>query len=644
MASLGTSEGTLQVDGEGPDGSDKPPPHISSKLNEAAPASSPDTSAASTTPQTLTGPTTTGTDRSKTLTPGALTVTPSSETMNGSSAAAQGQTAYPLPPPDAGTYEHKQPGHTRKTLEKLVAAEHQSEVVENKQINQSSAQSPYRNRAQRSMSSASRNSDLTGVNGGTSSSPSSPTDSDWGTSAPPSRSPSRPTSRAPSVSAGVSGNKVTSPPVDSKKVKSGKNKDEAPQTPSGKNGKTPSVHSDHKFHLKDLLSGTPKLARKISHRSTSSRKSDSEAEGGASVSGKARSTNGESTTSLSKKYGVCQKLAIGKGATSVVRLAHKWDRSEEKLYAIKEFRKRRKNETEKEYVKKLTAEFCISSALHHPNIVETVDLVQDESQHWCEVMEFCPGGDLYAAIKKGGMSPSEVECCFKQILYGVQYLHSQGVAHRDIKPENLFFDAKGHLKIGDYGASTVYRLPWENTVHMSSGLCGSEPYIAPEQFLGKRKTGSLTFLKRNQGELTTCPDIFNFMRWWNGSAYDARLVDIWACGIVYYCLHFQELPWRAAQPVSDTLYAAYAQACSNPLPAISSCPTTINNLSPRVCRSLIRRMLEPDPRQRCTIEEAAKHSWIREIEVCYEVDHPRHVHVSARAMANANASHLGIVM
>jgi len=103
------------------------------------------------------------------------------------------------------------------------------------------------------------------------------------------------------------------------------------------------------------------------------------------------------------------------------------------------------------------------------------------------------------------MSPSEVECCFKQILNGVAYLHNQGVAHRDIKPENLFFDIKGHLKvcvsgtlllgvvhvtssqIGDYGSSTVYRLPWEATVHMSTGLCGSEPYIAPEQFLGKRK-------------------------------------------------------------------------------------------------------------------------------------------------------------
>ena len=114
---------------------------------------------------------------------------------------------------------------------------------------------------------------------------------------------------------------------------------------------------------------------------------------------------------------------------------------------LQEFRKRRKNETEKEYVKKLTAEFCISSTLHHINIVETVDLVQDESLHWCEVMEFCPGGDLYAAIKRGGMSPAEVECCFKQILTGVAYLHSQGVAHRDIKPENLFFDTKGHLKV-----------------------------------------------------------------------------------------------------------------------------------------------------------------------------------------------------
>jgi len=54
---------------------------------------------------------------------------------------------------------------------------------------------------------------------------------------------------------------------------------------------------------------------------------------------------------------------------------------------------------------------------------------------------------LLTVYAYSGMSPSEVECCFKQILNGVAYLHSQGVAHRDIKPENLFFDTKGHLKV-----------------------------------------------------------------------------------------------------------------------------------------------------------------------------------------------------
>lgn len=69
--------------------------------------------------------------------------------------------------------------------------------------------------------------------------------------------------------------------------------------------------------------------------SRSSKRSDSDAGSDGGKGGKTKSTAGDSTLSLAKKYGVCQKVAIGKGATSVVRLAHKWDRSEEKLYAVK---------------------------------------------------------------------------------------------------------------------------------------------------------------------------------------------------------------------------------------------------------------------------------------------------------------------
>jgi protein-serine/threonine kinase len=59
------------------------------------------------------------------------------------------------------------------------------------------------------------------------------------------------------------------------------------------------------------------------------------------------------------------------------------------------------------------------------------------------------------------MSPSEIECCFRQILQGVSYLHSQGVAHRDIKPENIFFSGKGHLKVG----RMAYRLPSDTHIN-----------------------------------------------------------------------------------------------------------------------------------------------------------------------------------
>ncbi|ADV22924.1 HAL protein kinase [Cryptococcus gattii E566] len=357
----------------------------------------------------------------------------------------------------------------------------------------------------------------------------------------------------------------------------------------------PAGNTGTKFTLKDLVGLGDNKVKKAS-AAGSAKGSDRGSTRGSEVG------DNNSTASLLKKYGVCDRAAIGKGATAVVRLAHKWDRREEKLYAVKEFRKRRKNETEKDYVKKLTSEFCISSTLHHINVVETVDLVQDEAHHWCEVMEYCPGGDLYAAIKKGGMSSQEVECSFKQIMEGISYLHSMGVAHRDIKPENLLLDGRGHVKITDFGVSDVFRMCWEKKTHMSKGLCGSEPYIAPELFEQKE--------------------------------YDARLVDVWAAAIVFYCMQFQELPWRVAKP-SDPTFAAYMQQYK-PQHFVDASggahhptPPPLNNLIPRECRSVIKHMLDPDPKTRWSVEEALKDKWLRSVEVCQEGQENSHKHTTA---------------
>ncbi|KAJ2914430.1 hypothetical protein MD484_g5987, partial [Candolleomyces efflorescens] len=354
-----------QTEGEGPDNSDKPP-----QMNGLARRFS----------QSL------NLDAANKKLAGTPSTARTPSSVNGMTSNFENGHHFPLPPPDSLIKGEKQPGLTRAALEQLNG----SSSTSSKPTSPDLAKLSYGGMSTHDTPSPIPSPVVA-----------SPTESYYGgdNSAPPSRPPSKPASRAPSMSAGVSGNKIapTSPGPPGRERRG--SKPEAPVTPV-RPGKPASIHSDkgdgHKFTLKDLLNSGPKLSRKSSQRSTSSRRSDSDA-----GEGRARSTAGDSQASLSQKYGVCQKVAIGKGATSVVRLAHKWDRTEEKLYAVKEFRKRRKNESEKEYVKKLTAEFCISSTLHHPNVVETVDLVQDENMNWCEVMEFCPGGDLYAAIKKG---------------------------------------------------------------------------------------------------------------------------------------------------------------------------------------------------------------------------------------------------
>jgi len=165
--------------------------------------------------------------------------------------------------------------------------------------------------------------DVAGLHSSPSTTSLSSTDPDsW--SPPSSKAPSRRSSRAASFNVGkLSG--LLSP----KKPAAVTPQPDTAEPPSTPRSKGPSsVHSDtaQKFTLKELLGTAPKLGRRSSVRSTGSSKK-SESDGGKSAA--------DSTASLLKKYGVCENAAIGKGATSVVRLVHKWDRSEEKIYAVK---------------------------------------------------------------------------------------------------------------------------------------------------------------------------------------------------------------------------------------------------------------------------------------------------------------------
>lgn len=235
------------------------------------------------------------------------------------------------------------------------------------------------------------------------------------------------------------------------------------------------------------------------------------------------------TATLVEKYGRCQEI-IGRGAFGIVRISHKQDPRDsrtEQLYAVKEFR-RRPQESPRRYQKRLTSEFCISSALLHPNVIHTLDLLPDAKGDYCEVMEFCAGGDLYTLVlATGHLEVKEADCYFKQLMCGVEYLHEMGVAHRDLKPENLLLTARGSLKITDFGNGECFRMAWETEAHMTAGLCGSAPYIAPEEYTEKE--------------------------------FDPRAVDVWATGVIYMAMRTGRHLWRIAKKDEDEFFARYLE-------------------------------------------------------------------------------------
>lgn len=232
---------------------------------------------------------------------------------------------------------------------------------------------------------------------------------------------------------------------------------------------------------------------------------------------------------LVQKYGKCQEV-VGRGAFGIVRVAHKQDPKDskrEQLYAVKEF-KQRPGESAKRYQKRLTSEFCISSSMQHPNVITTLDLLQDEKGTYCEVMEYCSGGDLYTLVLAAGqLEVVEADCFFKQLMRGVEYMHEMGVAHRDLKPENLLLTSHGSIKITDFGNGECFRMAWEKEAHMTAGLCGSAPYIAPEEYVDKE--------------------------------FDPRAVDVWACGIIYMAMRTGRHLWRVAQKGEDEFFDRYLE-------------------------------------------------------------------------------------
>ena len=154
----------------------------------------------------------------------------------------------------------------------------------------------------------------------------------------------------------------------------------------------------------------------------------------------------------------------------------------------------------------------------HPNIIEWFATGEDAVWRWI-AMEFAEGGDLFDKIEADvGVEEDIAHLYFLQLISGVSFIHSKGVAHRDLKPENILLSESGSLKIADFGMSTMFE--YKGVRKQTSTMCGSPPYIAPEVLQCARQE------KRS-----------------DGAKYSADLVDIWSCGVILFVLLVGNTPW-----------------------------------------------------------------------------------------------------
>lgn len=214
--------------------------------------------------------------------------------------------------------------------------------------------------------------------------------------------------------------------------------------------------------------------------------------------------------------------------------------------------------------------------LDHENIVQYLGF-EGQGRTYSLFLEYVGGGSIASCLKfYGGFEEPLIRYICRQVLRGLEYLHSNGILHRDLKADNLLLEIDGTCKISDFGISKRSQDIYANNADMS--MQGSVFWMAPEvidSMVEDKKKG-----------------------------YSAK-VDVWSLGCVALEMFAGHRPWSNEAVVS----AIYKIGKTKLAPPI---PKDIEHLISDRAKSFIKQCFTIDAEQRPTAKQLLQHPFIQE--------------------------------
>ncbi|KAJ8566114.1 hypothetical protein K7X08_030591 [Anisodus acutangulus] len=213
----------------------------------------------------------------------------------------------------------------------------------------------------------------------------------------------------------------------------------------------------------------------------------------------------------------------------------------------------------------LQKEQKILSTLNSPYVVgyKGYDVTTENNKVMINLMmEYMPHGTLTDEIRKQGGRLNEqlIGYYTKQIVQGLDYLHSKGIVHCDIKGHNILLCKTG-AKIGDFGcARLVDQAKWNG---------GTPMYMAPEVARGEEQ------------------------------GFPA---DIWALGCMIIEMATGGSPWTSVNNPDSLLYHIVFSGQTPEIPKFLSSQA----------RDFLSKCLRRDPKQRCSTKQLLNHPFLEE--------------------------------